>query len=90
MNEKGRVLVVVGVVLALSGFLFNEIFMMLIRTGIYIPERPEPHSGPIMASTAWLNLIPVGLTFLFIALVLEIVDRSRRKDTTEIWDDEQE
>lgn len=86
MNEKGKVLVVVGVVLVVIGFVLNEIFMMLIRMNIYIPERPEPHSGPIIAGTSFLNLIPVGLMFLFIALILEIKDRYRRIDSTEIWE----
>jgi len=90
MNEKGKVLTVVGVVLAVSGFVLNEILMMLIRLNPYVPEGPEPHSGPILAGTSFLSLIPIGITFLFIALVLEIIDRSRRKDTTEIWDDKQE
>ena len=90
MNEKGKILAIVGVVLAVSGFVLNEIFMMYIRMDTYIPERPEPHSGPILAGTAWLSLIPLGITFLFVSLVLEIIDKSRRTDTTEIWDNTQE
>ncbi|MGY5858886.1 MAG: hypothetical protein RTU63_05920 [Candidatus Thorarchaeota archaeon] len=90
MNEKGKVLAVVGVVLTVCGYVLNEIFMMLIRMNPYVPEVSEPHSGPIMAGTSMLTLIPIGMTFLFIALVLEIIDRNRRIDTTEIWDSKQE
>ena len=87
MNEKGKVLAVIGLVLALSGFVFNEIFMMFIRMDPYIPEGPIPHSGPIIAGTVMLSLIPLGITFIFVSIVLEIIDRSRRTDTTENWDD---
>ena len=89
MNENGKILAVVGVVLAVTGFIVNEIAMMYIQMDTNLP-RPEPRSGPIIAGTAWLNLISVGMVFLFIAFILEVIDRFRRADITEIWDDEQE
>ena len=86
MNEKGKVLAVIGGVIVLSGFVFNTIFMMLFYQNDYIPPGPTPHSQPIVVGTAWLSLIPVGFILILISIVLELSDRYRRTDTTEIWE----
>ncbi|MHA1390382.1 MAG: hypothetical protein ACTSR9_18345 [Candidatus Thorarchaeota archaeon] len=86
MNEKGKVLAILGLVIVLSSYVFNELFMMLFLENSYIPEGPIPHSGPILVGTAWLSLIPFGIMLLFAALVFEMRDRFHRKDTNEIWD----
>lgn len=84
MNEKGKVLAVLGVVIVLSSFVFNEIFMMLYFD--YIPPGPTPHSQPPIIGTAWLSLIPVGFILILISIVLELKDRYHRTDSTEIWE----
>lgn len=86
MNEKGKVLAVLGLVITLSGYVFNEIFMMLFLESTYIPEGPFPHSGPLIVGTAWLSLIPLGIMLLFVSLVFEMRDRFHRTDTNEIWE----
>jgi hypothetical protein len=85
MNEKGKVLAVLGLVIALSSYVFNELFMMFFLEGAYIPEGPIPHSGPPPIGTFWLFLIPVGVVLFFLSFVFEIKDRYRRTDTDEIW-----
>ena len=85
MNEKAKVLVVLGLVIAVSSYVFNELFMMLFFEP-YIPEGPIPHSGPPVVGTFWLYLVPVGFMFILISIVIELIDRSRRIDTTEIWE----
>jgi len=86
MNEKGKILAVLGVVIMLSSYAFNEIFMMLFYQNNYIPPGPTPHSQPIVIGTAWLFVLPIGFVFIIISIVLELNDRYRRKDSTEIWD----
>ncbi len=85
MNEKGKVLAVLGLVIVLSSYVLNELFMMLILD-TYIPEGPIPHSGPPIVGTAWLFLIPFGIMLLFASLVFEMRDRFHRTDTNEIWE----
>ena len=86
MNERGKVLAVLGVVIVLSSYVFNEIFMMLFFDTNYIPPGPHPHSQPPIVGTAWLFLVPVGFMLVFISIALELRDRFRRTDTTEIWE----
>ena len=84
MNEKGKILAALGLVIVVSSYVFNEIFMILFFAP-YIPEGPIPHSGPIVVGTFWLFLIPVGVVLIFLSFVFEIRDRYRRTDTDEIW-----
>ena len=84
MNEKTKVLAVMGFVIVLSGYVFNAIFMMLFYQNNYIPEGPIPHSQPVVVGTVWLSLIPIGFILILISIVLELYDRYRRTDTTEI------
>ena len=84
MNEKGKVLVVMGVVIVLSAPVFNQLFIMLGRA--YIPPGPTPHSQPVIIGTVWLLMIPIGFMLILASIVLELRDRYRRKDPTEIWE----
>ena len=84
MNEKGKVLAVLGLFIALSSYVLNAVFMMFANT--YIPEGPIPHSRPILVGTVWLSMIPIGAMLLFVSLILEMRDRYNRTDTNEIWD----
>ena len=85
MNEKGKILAVLGLVIALSSYVFNEIFMIYFIDNFYIPEGSIPHSGPPIVGTFWLFFIPVGFILFFLSFIFEIKDRYRRTDTDEIW-----
>jgi uncharacterized membrane protein len=86
MNEKRIALAILGLVLVLEGFIANEFFLILARESIaYIPGL-TPHSGPLIIATAWLSLVPVGFMLVFISICLELIDRHRRTDPTEIWE----
>jgi phosphotransferase system glucose/maltose/N-acetylglucosamine-specific IIC component len=84
MNEKGKVLAVLGVVIVLSAPVFNQLFINLATS--YIPSGPTPHSQPPIIATAWLLMIPFGLMMILTSIVWELIDRRRRTDTTEIWE----
>ena len=87
MNEKGKVLAVLGLVIALEGYIVNEIFMMFARESSYIlPPGTVRHSGPPIIATAWIFLVPLGFMIIFISIVLEFIDRRRRIDITEAWE----
>ncbi|MGY5881377.1 MAG: hypothetical protein RTV31_14090 [Candidatus Thorarchaeota archaeon] len=86
MNEKSRVLAVLGLFIALSSYVLNALFMMLFLESTYIPEGPIPHSGPLIIGTFWLFLIPVGFILVFLSIFLEIKDRFQRKESNEIWE----
>ncbi len=86
MNEKSRVLAVLGLFVALSSYVLNELFMMLFLESRYIPEGSTPHSGPLIIGTFWLFLIPVGFMLVLVSIVLEIKDRFHRKESNEIWE----
>jgi len=86
MNEKRIALAVLGLVIALEGFVANEIFMMLARDNNYISPGTVTHSTPVIIATTWLLLIPFGFILVLISGVLELRDRYRRKDSTEIWE----
>lgn len=86
MNEKGKVLAVLGLFIALSSYILNELFIVLFLESTYIPEGPIPHSGPQIIGTFWLFLIPVGFILFALSFVFEIRDRYRRTDTNEIWE----
>ena len=83
MNEKGKVLAVLGLFIALSSYVLNAVFMMFANT--YIPEGPTPHSNPPIVATFWLFFVPVGFILFALSFVFEIKDRYRRRDTNEIW-----
>ena len=86
MNGKSRNLAVLGLVIALIGYVFDAIFM-LAYGGMSSPQPgPRPHSNPILAGTIWLVLIPLGGMFLFMSLVVEIKNRYRRENIDDIWD----
>jgi len=86
MNEERIGLAVLGMVIALEGYVANEIFMILARDNSYISPGMVIHSSPIIVSTAWLLLIPLGFILVLVSGVLELRDRYRRKDSTEIWE----
>jgi len=85
MNEKGKVLAVLGLVTALEGYILNEIFMMIALTGTYTPPGTVTHSGPPLVGTAWLLLVPFGFMLVFVSIVIEIKNRFHQTDTKEIW-----
>lgn len=85
MNEKAKVLAVLGLVITVSSYIFNVIFMMFFFEP-YIPEGPIPHSTAPIIGTFWLFLIPVGLILFALSFVFEAKDRYRRTDSNEIWD----
>ena len=71
--------------MALSGYVFNEIFMIIF--GGFSPQPgPYPHTGPPIAGTIWLVLIPLGAMFLFMSIVVEIKIRYRGESIDDIWD----
>ena len=72
MNEKRIALAVLGLVLALEGFVANDIFMMLNRGNTYIPPGTITHSTPVTVATAWLLLVPFGFILFLISGVLEL------------------
>jgi hypothetical protein len=85
MNEKGKVLGVLGLVTSLEGYVLNEIFMMIALTGTYNPPGTVTHSNPIIIGTAWLLLVPFGFMLVLVSIVIEIKNRIHKTDTNEIW-----
>lgn len=88
MSEREKhVLAILGLVLALEGYVLNEISMIIFRETISrfidIPGT-FPHSGPLVIGTFWLFLIPVGFILFFLSIVFEIKDRYCMKDCSEI------
>lgn len=86
MSGKSRILAVLGVVLTLSGYVFNEIFMIAFGGWSSPQPGPYPHSVPPPVGTIWLFLIPFGGIFLFVSIVVEIQNRYRREKIDDIWD----
>jgi hypothetical protein len=86
MNEKWRLLAFLGVVLALSGYLFNEIFLLAYGGWSSPPPGPYPHSGPPIVGTIWLFLIPIGAVFLIISISVEVINRYQRETIDDSWD----
>ncbi len=86
MSGKSRILAVLGLVIALSGYVFNEVFM--IAFGGWSSPQPGqyPHSGPPIVGTFLLFLIPLGGMFLFVSIVVEIKNRYQRENIDDIWD----
>ena len=86
MNEKWKLLAFLGIVLALSGYLFNEIFMLAFA-GMSSPQPgPYPHSVPPLAGTIWLVLIPIGAVFLIMSISVEVISRYQRETIDDSWD----
>ncbi|TET12137.1 MAG: hypothetical protein E3J86_00920 [Candidatus Thorarchaeota archaeon] len=86
MRGKSRILAIVGLVIALSGYVFNEIFMLAYGWISSHQPGPYPHSVAILAGTIWLVLIPLGAMLFFLSIVVEIQNRYRREKTDGIWD----
>ncbi len=70
--------------MALSGYVFNEIYMIAFGLWSSPQPGPYPHSGPPLAGTIWLFLIPLGGMFLFMSLVVEIKNRYRGESIDDI------
>jgi hypothetical protein len=84
MNEKGKILAALGLIIVVSSLVFNEIFMILSNERNYISTEPI-HSMPIVVGTMWLHFVPVGLILILISVVLELSDRYHRIDPAGIW-----
>ena len=84
MNEKGKILAILGLVIAVSALVFNEIFITLFTEMNPIPTGPT-HSMPVIVGTIWLYFVPVGLILILISVVLELNDRYHRTDPVGIW-----
>jgi hypothetical protein len=85
MNEKGKMLFILGLLIAVSALIFNEIFIILFTEINPIPTGPHPHSMPVLVSTIWLYFVPVGFILILISVVLELNDRYHRTEPIGIW-----
>ena len=85
MNEKGKILFILGLLITVSALIFNEIFITLFSEINPIPVGPNPHSMPIIVGTIWLYFVPVGLTLMLISVVLELNDRYHKTEPVGIW-----
>jgi len=85
MNEKGKVLAVLGLAMALEGYVLNEIALIMYRESFYSSPGTVPHSGPPLFGTIWLLLVPLGFMLVFTSIAIEIRNRYHRVDTNEIW-----
>ena len=87
MNEKLGVMAVLGLVIALSGYFLNEIFITIALAREYnLPVTIPPHSGPLIVGTVWLFLIPLGIMIILVSIVFEIKDRYQKTDNNDIWE----
>lgn len=85
MNERSNLLASLGFVLALGGYILNEIFLRIALEGWrYNPPGSIPHSGPVPVGTIFMFFIPLGALLFVVSIIIEIKHRKHR-NKVEIW-----